>query len=442
MKIALTIFLAILAIVIFSLKKRISNEALERAANVGGVIAIILALLILAFYTPNTQTPPTRLTPSVVNTGIPKPTITTLPSSTATSKPDSNPAPVNTTVPESTQTVTEPPNTTNLGESILWDWPQDRWSLAHNNPRWEHASVVRFHSTHPDILAIGSPRGDLALLRLNPSGVLDLVGDRIDHAHTGRVIDMLFSLSGDYLMTTSSDYTLAVRLVNDSGILPDPLRSITMPSVATALALSHPEGTRVAVAFEDGYVSFRIPANQELMQAFNFQDLNTYIWDIAFSADGSTLYVVGSSNYLQLWQVPESASTPSWREEWKATSGAIVAVAASPVSQTLLAISTIDGTISLWQDGKTQAHISSPNGEVWTLEFSHDGSLIAAGTLECFLLLLDATDLRLLDSRYLCQDLTSTYSRRIENLDFSDNDTYVAVGYARGVVLVPVIHDR
>jgi len=391
-----------------------------------------------AFSSPRQQEPPLTATPPT--TVIP--TSVTPTSVTPTSTPDSVPVPVTTTVPESTQTATESANTTNLGESILWDWPQDRWSLAHNDPRSEHASVVRFHSTHPDILAIGSPRGDLALLRLKPYGVLDLVGVRVDQAHAGHVIDMLFSPSGDYLITTSADYKLALWLVNDSGISSDPFRSITMSSIATALALSRPAGTRVAIAFRDGYISFRIPANQKLMQAFNFPALNTYIWDIAFSADGSTLYVAGSSNYLQLWQAPESASTPSWREEWQVSGGAIIALATSPVSQNLLAISTIDGTISLWQEGKTQAHISSPNGEVWTLEFSHDGSLIAAGTLDCFLLLLDATDLRLIDSRYLCQDLTSTYSRRIENLDFSDNDTYIAVGYARGVVLIPVVQNR
>ena len=443
MQIALAIFLAIIAIILFSLKKLISNEALERAANVGGVIAIIAALLILAFYTPNPQKPPIGITPSAANTDIPKPTITTLSSSTATLKSDSNPASVNTTVPESTQTVTESANRTNPGESIFWEWPQDFWSLAHDNHRLEHASVVRFHSTHPDILAIGSPKGDLALLRLNPYGVLDLVGDRVDHAHTGRVIDMLFPPSGDYLITTSADYELTVWLVNDTGISPDPLRSITMPSVATALALSRPAGTRVAIASEGGMVSFRIPANQMLIQKFQFPALKTNnIWDIAFSADGSTLYVAGSSNYFASWRVSESDPTPYELDGWQVAGGAIIAIAASPVSQNLLAISTDEGTISLWQDGKQTSHISSPNGEVWTLEFSHDGSLIVAGTLDCFLLLYDATDLKLLGSWNICQDLSSKYSRRIENLDFSDNDTYIAVGYAKGVVLIPVVQNR
>jgi len=51
MQITITVVLAILAIVLFVSKRFISNEALERAANVGGVIAVIAALVVLAFFT-------------------------------------------------------------------------------------------------------------------------------------------------------------------------------------------------------------------------------------------------------------------------------------------------------------------------------------------------------------------------------------------------------
>ena len=411
------------------------KASLSILGGIGFIIGLIAGILQIRDNCLNNHlasvTPSETVTMSVTEL----PEVTTLPERTPTAVPS--------TTPESTQTATEPPQTTNLGESILWDWPQDFWPLASKNPRLDYTSIVRFHPTASDILAVGSQRGDLILLRLNQFGVLYPVGKRVDHTDNGRLTDMLFSQLGDYLITTYAENRLDLRRVNFSGIDPgiatDPTRSTIMSSAATAIALSRPEGNRLAVASGDGLVNFRILANQGLIKALQFPALDTYIWDIVFSADGSTLYVAGSSNYLQPWRVSELDSDFYKLQGWTVPAGAIVALAASPASQNLLAISTDLGTISLWQDGKQIAHFSSPDGEIWTLEFSHDGKYIAASTLDCFLLLYDAKNLKLLSSRDLCQGLPSKYSRRIENLDFSNNDSYIAVGYARGAILVPVI---
>jgi len=51
MQIVAVVLLTILAITLFLSKKSLPNEALERVANVSGVVATITALLVLAFYT-------------------------------------------------------------------------------------------------------------------------------------------------------------------------------------------------------------------------------------------------------------------------------------------------------------------------------------------------------------------------------------------------------
>ena len=51
MQILLAVILFVIATVLFIARKKIKNEDLERAANIGGIIATIAALIVLAFYT-------------------------------------------------------------------------------------------------------------------------------------------------------------------------------------------------------------------------------------------------------------------------------------------------------------------------------------------------------------------------------------------------------
>ena len=108
MQIITTVLLAILAIALFSSKKLLSNDTLERAANVGGVVATIAALLVLAFYTTSigskeeqATTPPvagSALTPSPRLTDIPIPSDTLIPTNTLTA---TLPPPTATVIPPS-----------------------------------------------------------------------------------------------------------------------------------------------------------------------------------------------------------------------------------------------------------------------------------------------------------------------------------------------------
>lgn len=406
--------------------------------KISSMLAVILAwILLLVSCTSNFPTMPVATDEFATETASATSSVATSAHNTLAPVP-----PDETESSQESQASTGPVTASSLGQPIFWEWPQDGWSLAHANPRVEFASVVRFQPFRSDILAVGSPGGDLALLRLDTSGGPPIAVDVIDSAHNGRIIDILFSATGDYIVTTSTDYTLAVRLVDSTGLSADPLRSIIMPDIATSLALSRPAGSRIAVGMRDGSISLRLLSNQYLSQVVRFAGINSFLWDLDFSLDGTTLYVAGASNYVQLWKISEANRDPILEQELETTGGAVVSVAASPSSPGLFISSSIDGVISAWQDGISQEQYTSTLGEAWALAFSNDGSLLAAGTLDCFLLILDASDLTLLDSQYLCGGLSSTFSKRIQNLQFSANDTYIAVGYARGVIVMPVIQER
>jgi WD40 repeat protein len=373
------------------------------------------------------------ITPSVTNviqTETALPTETTPPTTTALPPP--------TEISTATLTVSPTPG---FGQSIFWEWPQDRWAISHNNPRVEHSNIVIFHPREPNILVAGSVKGDLALLQMDTNHELDYLGSPIDYAHNGRIIDMLFMPSGDYLITTAADYELTVWLVSDSGILSNPFRTVTLSRQPTALALSRPQGSKIAIAYLDGFVDFHIPSNQYLIQTELIQVVDTIIWDIAYSDDGSSLYVANASNYVQIWQVEESSNDSSWNSQISATGGAIVAIDTSPINQNEFVISSIEPEVLLFKNDPEPLKVKSLYGEIWSLDYSPDGKFIAAGTLDCFVLLLDANDLTVLDSQYLCQDVVSTFSCRIESVQFSPDGTNIAVGYAKGVVIVPLVQE-
>ncbi len=93
MQILLAIILIVIAVILF-LYKPIKNDDLERAANVGGVIATIAAIVVLAFYTASLDSngeqvnPSTTVNPTIVidDTLVPlsTPHVTPIPSETTT----------------------------------------------------------------------------------------------------------------------------------------------------------------------------------------------------------------------------------------------------------------------------------------------------------------------------------------------------------------------
>ena len=113
MQILLAIILIIIAVALFLSKSSIKNDDLERAANVGGVVATIAAIVVLAFYT--TSINPPKIPPPVVDTltntllptGLPpSPTETPTITLTSTFTPTATLAPTQTNTPTLTSTST------------------------------------------------------------------------------------------------------------------------------------------------------------------------------------------------------------------------------------------------------------------------------------------------------------------------------------------------
>jgi LSD1 subclass zinc finger protein len=154
-------------------------------------------------------------------------------------------------------------------------------------------------------------------------------------------------------------------------------------------------------------------------------------WAVAWSADGSTVATANGDRSVRIWDVPSR----SLRHTLSGHKGQVHSVAVAPDSTT---VASGDGeTVHLWnaRTGKEIGSFKAQDGAgpgglpaVWTLAFSPDGKLLAAGGND--------GSIRLRDLATSAEKLRLTHGHPVGALAFSTNGAWLASAGFGGQVKV------
>jgi WD40 repeat protein len=192
--------------------------------------------------------------------------------------------------------------------------------------------------------------------------------------HTDQVWQVKFSPDGKRLAASGQDG--AVLVWNLQAIESEPLRLTPGTGPAIGLAFS-PDSARLAAGSSDGgVVVWEITATAPISRWFG--NHAGAVTALAFSPDSALLASGGADQALRFWDVASGAPLGN---ALLVHDNIIRGVAFSPDGRTL-ATGSVDGTVILW-DVETRLPTGRPliTGGNSGAAFSHDGSVLAVGTL-------------------------------------------------------------
>jgi WD40 repeat protein len=286
------------------------------------------------------------------------------------------------------------------GESGVWDTTSGSVALALQEEA--HTGYVFGAAFSPDGTLLATSSADTT------AKVWDAATGQLQHTiadYNDFVFDLVFSPDGTLLATAGRDgrvelWGAATGEAVDS--LPTPA------SEARALAFS-PDGGRLAAAYLTGLTAlWDIALGTEIGILRAHADT---VEDVAFSSDGKLLATCGGDTVTILWD----AETLAEVRRLTGHSGMVTECAFSPDGRRL-ASASLDGTAKLWdvETGQELMALSSGSGQgLWTVAFSPDGALLAAGDDEAIrLYLVELPDLVALARSRLSRALTPAECQR------------------------------
>lgn len=174
-------------------------------------------------------------------------------------------------------------------------------------------------------------------------------------------------------------------------------------------------------------------------QLTTFEGHIHWIFELAFSPDGTTLASGGGDSAVLLWDV-ESGQRLATLGKQDVTQGSrddVYALAFSPDGRTL-ASGGADGLIQLWDTDTTQ-RLSTLTGHaiaVDALAFSPDGGTLASGDWDGTIFFWDATTFRTHDIQEPPTAILKGHTSDVEELAFSPDGRMLASGSWDGTILL------
>lgn len=288
------------------------------------------------------------------------------------------------------------------------------------------------------VVAAGLSDGSLALFGMDDSRFLQ-IGRQPDVW----VTDLAFSPDGDYLYTGSNNWEFDVWLIDNSGAKLK--RTVFLESAINAIAVSA-DNSFVAIGLshiaEDAdenrsLVKFINPATNPLSSSIPQKDTGQgYIWGIDINTD-NMLISVGSSRYVRWYEFDPKQNAFNQRGHPRIGMSFARAVAfPNLIDGQFAAVGDNFGIVHLVDLGTSEVVADSkPLGsEIKSLVYHPSLNVLAVGTDDCRVFLLDDKLHQLARSEYLCDENDSTDD--ITSIDFSPDGNYLLIAVSSRIILL------